>query len=92
MHRREENHGRDHAPWSSRALTRGLEFGSYAFAMSRRWNVEQGTMFDTCAHPIPPADASVALSPLRSLPRGVLVHFGKARRLMSVAVRGQAVL
>ena len=43
----EEMYGRDHAPWSSRTLCRGLEFGSYALAMSRKWNVEKGTLFDT---------------------------------------------
>lgn len=42
----EENYGRDHAPWSSGTLCRGLEFGSYALAMSRRWCVETGTLFD----------------------------------------------
>lgn len=35
------------APWSSRSLTRGMEFGSYALAMGRRWNVEKGTLLDT---------------------------------------------
>lgn len=43
----EENHARAQAPWSSRALTRGMEFGSYALAMGRRWNVEKGTLLDT---------------------------------------------
>ena len=43
----EENHAREQAPWSNRALTRGLEFGSYALAMGRRWCVEKGKMFDT---------------------------------------------
>jgi len=41
----EENYGRDHAPWSSATLCRGLEFGSYALAMSRRWCVETGSLF-----------------------------------------------
>ena len=43
----EENHAREQAPWSNRTLTRGLEFGSYALAMGRRWCVEKGKMFDT---------------------------------------------
>jgi hypothetical protein len=43
----EENKARAQAPWSNRTLTRGLEFGSYALAMGRRYNVEKGKLFDT---------------------------------------------
>ena len=43
----EENYAREAKPWSGRTLTRGLEFGSYAMALGRRWNVEQGKLFDT---------------------------------------------
>ena len=42
----EENFARTQAPWSSRTLCRGLEFGSYAMALGRKWNVEQGRIFD----------------------------------------------
>ena len=42
----EENMSRQQAPWSGRTLVRGLEFGSYAFATSRRDNVTRGTLFD----------------------------------------------
>ena len=30
-----------------RTLARGLEFGSYAMAMGRRWNVEKGELLNT---------------------------------------------
>jgi hypothetical protein len=40
----EENRARQQAPWNGRTLVRGLEFGSYAFATSRRANVERGTL------------------------------------------------
>ena len=43
----EENCARKQAPWNERTLCRGLEFGSYAMPLGRKWNVEQGTMFDT---------------------------------------------
>ena len=39
----EENNARAQAPWSSRTVVRGLEFGSYALATSRRDNVQRGT-------------------------------------------------
>lgn len=40
----EENKARAQAPWSGRTLTRGMEFGSYALAMGRRWCVEKGQL------------------------------------------------
>jgi hypothetical protein len=40
----EENRARQQAPWNGRTLVRGLEFGSYAFATSRRDNVERGKL------------------------------------------------
>ena len=40
----EENRARQQAPWNGRTLVRGLEFGSYAFATSRRANVEMGSL------------------------------------------------
>lgn len=40
----EENRARAQAPWSGRTLARGLEFGSYAMAMGRRWCVERGSL------------------------------------------------
>lgn len=42
----EENHSRQQAPWNGRTLVRGLEFGSYALATSRKANVEMGKLFD----------------------------------------------
>ena len=43
----EENKARSHKPWSSKTVCRGLEISSYAFATSRRDNVERGKLFDT---------------------------------------------
>lgn len=43
----EECHGRTQKPWNGLEVARGLEFGSYAFATSRRENVNRSTMFDT---------------------------------------------
>ena len=46
----EENFAREVKPWSSKTLTRGLEFGSYAMALGRRWNVETNKLFDTLCY------------------------------------------
>ena len=46
----EENFARQVKPWSGRTLTRGLEFGSYAMALGRRWNVQQNKLFDTLCY------------------------------------------
>ena len=43
----EENGSRQHAPWNGKELTRGLEFSSYAYAISRRKNVEFGELLET---------------------------------------------
>jgi hypothetical protein len=43
----EENYSRPTPPWSSRELCRGLEVSSYAFATSRRENVERGKLLET---------------------------------------------
>lgn len=43
----EENYSRLLKPWNGKELTRGLEFGSYAYASSRQANVEMGTLLDT---------------------------------------------
>ena len=40
----EENRSRIQPPWNGRTLCRGMEFGSYAMAMGRKWNVEQGKL------------------------------------------------
>ena len=39
----EEHCARAHPPWSGRTSVRGLEFGSYAFALGKK-NVEMGTL------------------------------------------------
>ena len=43
----EENYARTPIPWNCKELTRGMEFGSYAYATSRRHLVELGTLLDT---------------------------------------------
>ena len=43
----EECHARAQKPWNSQSVARGLEFGSYAFATSRKDNVKLGELFDT---------------------------------------------
>src|SRR5688572_16719360 len=43
----EENLSRSQAPWNSRTITRGMEFGVSPFPESRRAMVERGRMFDT---------------------------------------------
>ena len=45
----EENYTRAGKPWNEHTLTRGLEFSSYAFALSRQTNVDIGRLFDTPA-------------------------------------------
>jgi len=42
----EENHGRTHAPWLARALTRGMEFGASPFPETRRRMIERGRLFE----------------------------------------------
>lgn len=42
----EENRTRAAPPWNRSELTRGMEFTSYAFATSRRENVEMGRLHD----------------------------------------------
>jgi len=43
----EENHFSRSMPWDGKELTRGLEFSSYAFALSRKENVELGQLLET---------------------------------------------
>ena len=43
----EENLSRSSAPWNSRTLTRGMEFGVSPFPETRRAMVERGRLFDT---------------------------------------------
>lgn len=42
----EENNSRATPPWNAKELCRGLEVSSYAFATSKKENVERGSMFD----------------------------------------------
>ena len=43
----EESYTRSVAPWNKRNLSRGMEFSSYAFALSRRENVQIGELLNT---------------------------------------------
>jgi len=43
----EENHSRQMPPWNGQELTRGLEFTSFPFALSREYNVGLGELLDT---------------------------------------------
>lgn len=45
----EENCERDHAPWNSRTMTLGLEFGTTPFPETRRAMIDRGNLFDTPA-------------------------------------------
>ena len=74
----EENRARSHKPWSSRTLCRGLEVSSYAFATSRRDNVERGKLLDTpCyewldAHEVKTATLRYTLRAVEGPPRSAL--------------------
>jgi hypothetical protein len=46
----EEDHHRDLPPWNRKEVTRGLEFGSWAYPGTRRKLVEAGTLLDTPAY------------------------------------------
>jgi hypothetical protein len=43
----EENRSRRQAPWNSRALTRGMEFGVSPFPETRRQMVDRNSLFGT---------------------------------------------
>jgi hypothetical protein len=57
----EENLSRSHAPWNSRTLTRGMEFGVSPFPETRRAMVERGRLFDTPAFRWIPAGSKVSV-------------------------------
>ena len=57
----EENLSRSHAPWNSRTITRGMEFGVSPFPESRRAMVERARLFDTPTFRWIPAGAKVSV-------------------------------
>ena len=57
----EENLSRSSAPWNSRTLTRGMEFGVSPFPETRREMVERGRLFDTPAFRWIPAGSEVSV-------------------------------
>jgi hypothetical protein len=46
----EENHCREHKPWSRRTLTRGMEFGASPMPESRRQMIDRGSLFGERAY------------------------------------------
>ena len=57
----EENLSRSSAPWNSRTLTRGMEFGVSPFPETRRAMVERGRLFDTPTFRWIPAGSEVSV-------------------------------
>jgi hypothetical protein len=57
----EENLSRSSAPWASRTLTRGMEFGVSPFPETRRAMVERGRLFDTPCFRWIPAGSQVSV-------------------------------
>jgi len=57
----EENMSRSSAPWNSRTLTRGMEFGVSPFPETRREMVERGRLFDTPTFRWIPAGSEVSV-------------------------------
>ena len=57
----EENLSRPNAPWNSRTLTRGMEFGVSPFPETRRAMVERGRLFDTPTFRWIPAGSEVSV-------------------------------
>jgi hypothetical protein len=58
----EENHSRTAAPWSSRTLTRGMEFGVSPFPETRRAMVDRSRLFDTPTFRWLPANGALEAS------------------------------
>jgi hypothetical protein len=57
----EENLSRSHAPWNTRTVTRGMEFGVSPFPETRRAMVERGRLFDTPTYRWIPAGSEVGV-------------------------------
>ena len=57
----EENHSRTGAPWSSRTLTRGMEFGASPFPETRRQMIGRGSLFGVPGFRWIPAKSTVRL-------------------------------
>jgi hypothetical protein len=57
----EENLSRSHAPWSSRTVTRGMEFGVSPFPETRRAMVDRGRLFDMPVYRWIPARSEVSV-------------------------------
>jgi len=77
LSRWEENHLRPWAPWNSKALALGMEFGVSPMVESRREMVERGRMFDTPTFRWIPARTEVSarycafLRETKQMPRNV---------------------
>jgi hypothetical protein len=55
----EENHSRANPPWSSRTLTRGMEFGASPIPESRRQMIERNSLFGVPGYRWIPAKSTV---------------------------------
>ena len=74
----EENQSRAAAPWNGRCQTRGLEFGSTPFPITRREAFAVSPLFDTPTFSIVPAKGKVTVSYLSFLAQ-VPEDFGGVR-------------
>jgi hypothetical protein len=63
----EENHSRASAPWNGRSQTRGLEFGSTPFPITRREAFAVSPLFDTPTFSVVPAKGKATVSYLSFL-------------------------
>jgi hypothetical protein len=57
----EENHSRATAPWNSRTLTRGMEFGASPFPESRKDMIERRELFGVPGYRWLPAKAKITV-------------------------------
>jgi len=76
----DENRARKHAPWNGRTLCRGLEISSYAFATSRRENVERGKLLGQPTFEWLDANETKTTTWYMSLQLGSGMQFGPEQR------------
>jgi hypothetical protein len=94
----EENCARESAPWNSRTLTRGLEFGSAPLPVTRREAFSRGPIFGTPTFSTVPARGKVTIpyvAFLTQLPEGFVevgdIRLGKNEILIQGGVPDQVV-
>jgi hypothetical protein len=84
----EENQSRADAPWKGKAQTRGLEFGSTPFPLTRREAFAVSPLFDTPTFSVVPAKGKTTVSYLSFLAQ-VPEDFGEVR---DIQVAGKEIL